>query len=146
MSKPSAAPEGAVKDARSFTTEDVNRIVEERLARDRQERREQARTDARVVAEPRVYALDSPHSYFLDAAHTQLDPSGLMYPEARQRMNRYAGELAHEMERRSAEGQRAERVIRDCWKRRSWLRASSSRMLSRMTRSARCPSAERRSI
>jgi hypothetical protein len=101
------------KESRTFTPEDVNRIVEERLARDRQERREQAKADARVIAEPRVYALDSPHSYYLDALQHRQDPHGIMYPDAHGRLNRYAAELAHEMEQGSAEGKRAEKVLRE---------------------------------
>jgi len=92
---------------RAFTQDDVNRIVEERLARERRS------ADTRVVSEPRVYGLDSPHSYYLDTILTRLDPHGALHPESHARMNRYATELAYEVEQRSAEGLRAERHIRE---------------------------------
>lgn len=115
---------------RSFTQNDIDKIVQERLARDRATRAVDAVRaghsinevraslgfppfDTRVVSEPRVYALDSPHSYYCDTIQTRLDPHAIMHSEARERLTRYATELAHEMERRSREGLRAERVIRE---------------------------------
>ena len=63
------------------------------------------------VTEPRVYALDSPHSYYGDfymATARPRDGAG-----ANERLTRYAREVAHEIERRSPEGLRAERIIRN---------------------------------
>lgn len=93
-----AAPE------RTFTQAEVDRIVSDRLSRDRQ---------VRVTSEPRVYALDSPHSYYLDTIMASTDPHAHRYPAAHDRLNRYAGELAHEIEQRTAEGLRAERILRE---------------------------------
>ena len=93
--------------AARFTQDDVNRIVETRLAteRDRIERR------ARVVSEPRIYSLDSPHSYYADFYFATTRPQ--QAASANERLTRYAQEVAHEIERRSPEGLRAERVIRN---------------------------------
>jgi hypothetical protein len=89
-------------EARSFSQEDVDRIVQDRLARDRQAR-------AQVTHEPRVYALDSPHSFFGDVVNSELN--GAEARSARDRLARYATELSHEAARGSLEGRRAERII-----------------------------------
>lgn len=88
----------------TFTQEDVDRIVGERLARDRQSR-------VAVTHEPRTYALHSRHSYYADVvAAAQPDYPGTL--EARTRLIRYERELGVEMARGSKEGLRAERIIR----------------------------------
>src|SRR5581483_727501 len=99
------------KDDKAFTQDEVDDIVQKRLARDRKERRSDEH--ARVTHEPRVYALDSPNSYYHDIVTVAMDPVGIQYPRAHDRLNRYAAELAHEIEQRSPEGLRAERIIRE---------------------------------
>lgn len=89
-------------EERSFSQEDVDRIVQDRLARDRQSR-------AQVTHEPRVYALDSPHSFFGDVVNDALN--GVEARAARARLARYAVELSHEANHGSAEGRRADRII-----------------------------------
>lgn len=96
-------------DTRTFSQEDVNQIVEDRLARERRSRS----TDAKVTSEPRVYALDSPHSYFGDRAAVAVDPSGTTHPGAHERLGRYAAELGHEIEQGTPEGRCAERIIHE---------------------------------
>lgn len=86
---------------KTFTQDDVDRIVQERLARDRQ---------TRVTHEPRVYAADSPHSFYADAVALRV--GGMNAGDARERMERYARELGSEMSRGTPEGRHAERVIR----------------------------------
>jgi hypothetical protein len=98
MSKSTDAPE------RTFSQGDVDKIVQDRLTRDRQ---------TRVVSEPRVYSLDSPNSYYLDTIMASVDPMAITHRGAHERLNRYAVELAHEIESRSAEGRRAEKIIRE---------------------------------
>jgi negative regulator of sigma E activity len=91
-----------VKEERSFSQEDVNRIVSDRLERDRQ-------TRAQVTHEPRVYALDSPHSFFGDVARSEV--GGAEARASNDRLARYAAELSHEAAGGSVEGRRAERII-----------------------------------
>lgn len=86
----------------TFTQEDVDRIVGERLARDRQHR---------VSSEPRTYELHSPHSYYADRialADMQAPTRGA----ALRRMTDYGRELAYEIDQGSFEGRRAERIFR----------------------------------
>lgn len=87
---------------RSFSQQDVDRIVQDRLARDRQSR-------AQVTHEPRVYALDSPYSFFGDVVNDALN--GAEARAARDRLARYAVELSHEADRGSVEGRRAARIV-----------------------------------
>lgn len=91
-------------EARAFSQEDVDRIVQDRLARDRQ-------TRAHVTHEPRVYALGSPHSFFADVVNSRLDDAAMRSSGARDRLARYALELSHEAVNGTAEGRRAERII-----------------------------------
>lgn len=86
-------------EERTYSKDEVNTIVQERLARDRQSR-------AQVVHEPRVYALDSPHSFFGDVVRSEMG-----HQEARNRLGRYATELSYEAAQGTAEGRRAERII-----------------------------------
>lgn len=86
---------------KTFTQDEVNDIVQDRLARDRQ---------TRVVNEPRVYAPDSPHSYFADVAKASTDPAKLERA-VHDRLARYAVELAREVDRGTPEGQRVERIL-----------------------------------
>jgi hypothetical protein len=90
---------------RTFTQDDVDRIVQDRLHRDRQ---------ARVTNEVRVYAPESPHSYFADLANVQLDPLnvGPRAHQAHQRLDRYVAELAYEVEQGSREGEYVTRSLR----------------------------------
>ena len=67
-------------------------------------------TDMRVVAEPRTYSLDSPWSFVQDVVSLSV-PSG-ENARVNERMTAYGRELAHEIEERSLEGRRAERVLR----------------------------------
>lgn len=62
------------------------------------------------VTESRVYALHSEHSYYADFRMATLRPH--QAAAANVRLARYAQELAYEIEHRSPEGRRAERVIR----------------------------------
>lgn len=89
-------------EARSFSQDDVDRIVQDRLARDRQSR-------AQVTHEPRVYALDSPHSFFGDVVRSEL--KGADARGANDRLAQYAVEMSHEAARGTAEGRRAARII-----------------------------------
>lgn len=92
----------------AFSQADVDRIVQDRLSRERR-----SKSDLRVVSEPRVYALDSPHSYYLDSILVAIDPMALTHRSAHERLSRYGVEVAHEIEARSTEGLRAERVLRE---------------------------------
>jgi hypothetical protein len=87
-------------EQRTFTSDEVNTIVEKRLARDR---------ETRVSHEPRTYGTNSPYSYYADVwlAGT-VQPQGV---DARSRLMAYAAELAAEIDRHSAEGERALRII-----------------------------------
>jgi hypothetical protein len=87
---------------RRFTQDEVDGIVEKRLARDRQ---------VRVTHEPRVYGLESPHSYFADISLMQ-QPAAQEHRGAMDRRGQYAREVAYEMSQGSVEGRRAERQIR----------------------------------
>ena len=89
----------------TFTPEqqtEIDRIVGERLARDRQ---------TRVTHEPRTYGLHSPHSFYGDCILRRY-PDMPGHQAAVQRLARYGQELGHEIDQRSREGQRAERIIR----------------------------------
>jgi hypothetical protein len=89
----------------TFTPEQqahIDRIVGERLARDRQ---------TRVTHEPRMYALDSAVSYYGDCV-LRAQPDNPGHHAAVARLARYGTELVYEMDQRSREGQRAERIIR----------------------------------
>jgi hypothetical protein len=81
---------------------EVDRIVGERLARDRQ---------TRVVSEPRTYGLHSPHSFYSDCAVRRCEDL-LGHRAAVERLARYGRELGHEIDQRSREGVRAERILR----------------------------------
>lgn len=96
-------------DTRTFSQEDVDQIVQDRIARERRSRS----SDTHVVTEPRVYALDSPYSYFGDLGAVATDPHGTTHPGAQQRLQRYAVELGQEMHRGTPEGRRAERIIHE---------------------------------
>jgi hypothetical protein len=88
-----------------FTPEqqaEVNRIIGERLARDRQ---------VRVTHEPRVYGLHSQNSYYSDVV-LAAQPDNPGTGSAQKRLGKYERELGVEMDRGSAEGRRAERIIR----------------------------------
>lgn len=87
-----------------LTPEQVNRIVEDRLARDR-------KTRVSVVSEPRTYGVRSPYSYFADIAAVAVDPT--FHSGAHGRLDRYAREVAHEVEAGSPEGRYAENVVRE---------------------------------
>lgn len=65
-----------------------------------------------VLSEPRVYDARSGHSYFLDLASVAT-PHAPGAGAARQRLDRYAAELADEMRRGTPEGQRAATIIRE---------------------------------
>ena len=85
----------------TFTQEDVDRIVGERLVRDRQ---------TRVTREPRTYALHSPHSWYADriaVADVQAPTRGA----ALQRLADYGRELVYEIDHDTFEGRRAQRIF-----------------------------------
>lgn len=68
------------------------------------------------IREARTYGKGSPHSWFLDRATmaTQIggmDPSDRTASAAQERLNHYAREVAYEVDRRSDEGKRAERLL-----------------------------------
>jgi len=87
---------------RTFTQEDLDRIVGERLARDRQ---------TRVVREPRTYELHSRYSWFADRV-ALADREAPSHTAARRRLDDYARELVHEIDQATPEGRRAERILR----------------------------------
>jgi hypothetical protein len=89
----------------AFTPEqqtEIDRIIGERLARDRQ---------TRVVSEPRTYHLHSHHSYYADRI-ALADMQAPTRHAALQRLSDYGRELAYEIDQRSVEGRRAERIFR----------------------------------
>ena len=83
---------------KTFTQDEVNKIVQERLDRDRQ---------ARVVHEPRTYSADGAHSFYADTILARV----LADENAQRRLEAHAREVAHEVVRGTSEGRYAERTI-----------------------------------
>jgi hypothetical protein len=90
-----------------FTQDEVNDIVERRLAR---ERRTRGEGDTRVMAEPRKYSLESPYSWYADVASRA--ENGNQAPAAILRMTEYERELGWHMAHGTREGRRAEDILR----------------------------------
>ena len=89
---------------RTFSQDEVNQIVAKQLARERE-------AQARVTHEPRTYGLHSQHSFYSDCVlRRYAEMPG--HHGAVQRLARYGRELGHEIDQRSREGQRAERILR----------------------------------
>jgi hypothetical protein len=70
------------------------------------------KTDARVVHEPRTYSARSPHSFFSDVVGLAIGDMNVR-ASAKRRLDRYETELVAEIDRGSAEGRRALRMIRE---------------------------------
>ena len=83
---------------KTFTQDEVNTIVQERLERDRKGRIE--------IVEPRTYGIDSPFSFYADLYNRYDNDT------AQSRLNEHAREVAYEVVKGSPEGRRAERVMR----------------------------------
>lgn len=92
-------------DTGTFTQPEVNRIVEDRLARDRKER-------VSVVSEERTYGPSSPNSFYLDSVAAAM-PTGGFDTSPSERLDRHAREVAYEIEHKTPEGRWAEHIIRE---------------------------------
>jgi hypothetical protein len=90
--------------------------IDAQLAKIEREYRSHAKV--KVTKEPRVYGAKSDNSYYLDLARVASADSILGGDQreveaAQQRLARYDSELAHEIGRKSKEGKRALRMIRE---------------------------------
>jgi hypothetical protein len=66
-----------------------------------------------VTGEARVYGPDSPYSFYLDRCTVAFPDQPWHQQGASERLERYAAEVAVEVRRKSAEGRRAERLVRE---------------------------------
>lgn len=88
--------------SKTFTQDEVNTIVKDRL-----ERHDRGR-----VVEPRIYAADSPYSFYADMYLAGVDKDA----SAIQRRTQHEREIAYEASQGSPEGRRAEKVIRNSFR------------------------------
>jgi hypothetical protein len=85
-----------MSEDKTFTQDQVNAIVQDRLERER----------APKIVEPRTYSEDSPHSFYADILNAARGDEAAI-----QRRDQHAVEVAHEIKRGTPEGRAAERQI-----------------------------------